>query len=252
MMHARAQAREANAAVLAAPAYRSATRAEQAAERLLASDRTADATARFYEASGLYQSAASLAETQSARQPEPEGRPAASPAATSVQAAPVAETVRSEEPAAPAPRVPSLEPQVSLPAPQASAPLAPPPVSIGGSEEPSRTESPEQAISELLADYRAALEGKDFDRLKQRWPGISAASADAIRSDFQNASRVTVDLIEPRITVSGTSGTVTFRRRYEVLTRDGQRLRTETNTSMTVRRTPAGWIIDTIRFSPAR
>src|SRR3954453_677226 len=59
MAGAREQARAANAPTLAAPAYRAAVRAEQSAQRLLQAGRNADATARFYEASGLYQSAAS-------------------------------------------------------------------------------------------------------------------------------------------------------------------------------------------------
>jgi hypothetical protein len=82
------------------------------------------------------------------------------------------------------------------------------------------------------------------------WPGLTEASANAIRSDFQNATRLTVAVLEPRISASGANGTVTFRRRYELQTRDGQRLRTDTQTTMAVRRTPAGWIIESIRFSP--
>lgn len=246
MMRARAQAREADAPVLAAPAYRSATRAEQAAQRLLDADRTADATARFYDASGLYQGAASLAEAQRAKRSEPDAPPAAAPPPPPAPS----HTGKSAEPSVPPARPPAPEPQPSLPAPTAA---APPPVAVAGPEDPaSHTASPEQGITELLAHYTAALEGKDLDRLKKLWPGLSEASANAIRNDFQNASRLTVDVLEPRITASGAHGTVTFRRRYELHTRDGQRLRTETQTTMTVRRTPAGWIIEVVRFSPAR
>jgi hypothetical protein len=81
---------------------------------------------------------------------------------------------------------------------------------------------------------------------------MSSGSANAIRNDFQNASRLTVDVLEPRITVSGSDGTVTFRRRYELHTRDGQRLGTETQTTMTVRRTAAGWVIEAVRYSRPR
>ena len=104
----------------------------------------------------------------------------------------------------------------------------------------------------MLAHYKAALENRDLDALKRIWPGLSEQAANAIRGDFQNATRISVDVLEPHIAAAGTSGTVTFRRRYELLTHDGQHLRTETQTSMAVRRTSGGWIIDSVRFSPAR
>ena len=91
-----------------------------------------------------------------------------------------------------------------------------------------------------------------MDALKRVWPALADASANAIRADFQNASRLTVAVLDPHISASGSNGTVTFRRRYELQTRDGQKLRTETQTTMLVRRTSAGWIIESIRFSPAR
>ena len=110
----------------------------------------------------------------------------------------------------------------------------------------------EEGIGQLLAHYKAALEGRDLDALKRIWPGLTPASANAIREQFQDATRLTVGILEPRISASGTSGTVTFRRRYEIQTRDGQNLRNETHTTMTVRRTSAGWVIESIRFSAAR
>jgi hypothetical protein len=104
----------------------------------------------------------------------------------------------------------------------------------------------------MLAQYKTALESKDFDALKKVWPGLTGAAATAIQNEFQHASRITVDVLEPRISASGASGTVTFRRRYELQTRDGQHLRTETQTTMAVHRTPTGWVIESVRFSQAR
>ena len=130
-------------------------------------------------------------------------------------------------------------------------PPAPPPAAPA-EDSSSRGPAAEEAIGQLLAHYKAALEGRDLEALKRVWPGLSEPSANAIRNDFQNATRITVDISEPRIVASGATGTVTFRRRYELQTRDGQRLRTETLTSMAVRRTSGGWVIDSVRFSPSR
>ena len=101
MTGAREQARAANAPTLAAPAYRAAVRAEQSAQRLLQAGRNADATARFYEASGLYQSAASLAQVQAEEKAQPDAAPVApAPPATGTSSA--AKTVEpSPAPSAP-------------------------------------------------------------------------------------------------------------------------------------------------------
>ncbi|MEN3339043.1 MAG: eukaryotic-like serine/threonine-protein kinase [Acidobacteriota bacterium] len=251
MIGAREQARASKAPTLVASAYRAALRAEQAAQRLLAAGRTADATARFYEASGLYESAASLAQARLDEKPQSEPAPAApEPAPVSAPQKPA------EQPVIPAAPVvttrPALpEPQPSLPVVASPAPPTPPPVPVSEDASP-RGQAPEEAISQLLARYKAALEARDLDALRKIWPGLTEFSANAIRNDFQNATRLTVDVLEPRIVASGASGTVTFRRRYELQTHDGQRLRTETQTTMAVRRGTGGWIIESVRFSPAR
>ena len=58
--------------------------------------------------------------------------------------------------------------------------------------------------------------------------------------------------MDPRITVSGTSATVTFIRHYEVLTVDRQVQRADRPTTMTLSRTDGGWVIEQIRIAPAR
>jgi serine/threonine-protein kinase len=247
MVRARDQARAAKAPALAAPAYGTATRAEQVAEQLAATGQTADATARFYEASGLYQSAATIAQTRAQERSEPDVPPASArppaPPATSE-----AKHTDAPSPALPAGH-PTAESQPALPPMTAPAP-APPAASLP--EAAAASPSAEDGIGQLLAHYKAALEARDLDALKKLWPGLTTASANAIGAEFQNASRLTVGILDPRISASGANGTVTFRRWYEIQTRDGQKLRTETLTTMTVRRTSAGWVIESIRFSPAR
>jgi hypothetical protein len=62
-----------------------------------------------------------------------------------------------------------------------------------------------------------------------------------------------VELVEPHIQVTGSTASVTFVRRYDLVTVEGQRLHSEARTVMEVRRTPAGaWVIESIRFIPLR
>jgi hypothetical protein len=208
-----------------------------------------EATARFYEASGLYQSAATIAQTRAQERADSDvsagsARPATPPA--------------SSEPKPEEPPPPALPPARSTTAesqpilPPVTGPPPAPPVAPSPEEPGAAGPSAEEGIGQLLAQYKAALEGRDLEALKKVWPGLTPASANAIREQFQDANRLTVGILEPRISASGASGTVTFRRRYEIQTRDGQNLRNETQTTMTVRRTSAGWVIESIRFSAAR
>ena len=86
--------------------------------------------------------------------------------------------------------------------------------------------------------------------MKQLWPGLGGASETAIRDEFQHASRISVDISSPQITLSGGTGRVTFVRNYSLVTVDGQRLQSSSNVTMDVRRAGAGWVIESVRFSP--
>jgi hypothetical protein len=112
--------------------------------------------------------------------------------------------------------------------------------------------SAESQIADLLVRYEAALESRSLSALKRVWPGLAGSSESAIRDEFQHASRIQVEITAPHIEVAGASATATFVRRYELLTIDGQRLNSQSVTTMTFRRTPAGWAIDQVRFDPLR
>ena len=88
--------------------------------------------------------------------------------------------------------------------------------------------------------------------LKRIWPSLGGAQQAAIRTEFEHASRIEVDIVDPRISVSGATATVTFLRHYELLTVDRQLQRADRPTTMTLRRTDGGWVIEQIRFGPAR
>jgi hypothetical protein len=104
----------------------------------------------------------------------------------------------------------------------------------------------------VLSRYEQALESRSAEALKRIWPSLGAAQQTTIRNGFEQASRITVDILDPQITVSGTSATVTFVRHYEVLTVDRQLQRADRLTTMTLGRTDGGWVIEDIRFGPAR
>jgi hypothetical protein len=146
-------------------------------------------------------------------------------------------------PAAPPPAATTLP----VPAAPPSAP-APSPLPEAAATAP----NPEAGLSDLLGHYKAALEARDLDALKRVWPGLSGAPLAALRDEFRHASHIAVGIVDPRITVSGTTATVSFLRSYELLTVEGRRLRSESRTTIEARRTGLGWVIDRIRFEPSR
>jgi tetratricopeptide (TPR) repeat protein len=276
---ARSAAQAAGAPRLASVAFRSAARAEQDALRLYKAGRLAEAMTRFYEASGLYRSAESNARTEqaaaaaAAAAAPPVQAPAPAPAPTPSQSAsqPPPQTAPADKPAAPPEPAPTTAPASQLPKPPASQlpkpaetvpapPAAPsttlkstPPPTQPTPELPSRSPTAEDRIGELLNRYKGALEARSLDDLRRVWPTLSGAPQDAIRNEFQHSSRITVTLVDPQIQASGLAGVVTFLRRYDIVTVEGQRLHSEARTTMEVRRTPSGaWVIDSIRFTPVR
>jgi hypothetical protein len=110
----------------------------------------------------------------------------------------------------------------------------------------------EDAIRDLLSRYENALETRSLDSLKRLWPSLGGAQQEAIQNEFRHASRIRVEIIEPRIAISGGSATVNFLRRYDLTTVDSQRLSNDTPATMTLRRSDGSWIIESIRFEAPR
>jgi hypothetical protein len=137
---------------------------------------------------------------------------------------------------------------VPEPAPVVSAPVATPPLTPSAPPDI----APDGAVTDLLSRYKDALESRNIAALKRVWPGLSGAQESALRNEFQHASQLTVEISSPHVVVSGAAATATFMRQYELQTTDGQRLSSESRTTMTFKRTPSGWIIDSVRFDPVR
>ena len=112
--------------------------------------------------------------------------------------------------------------------------------------------SADRQIRDVLAQYRAALEGRSLPALKQLWPGLGGSQERAIRNEFTHASQIAVEIGTPTIEVTGPTATATFLRRYELLTTDAQRLSSQSVTTMTLRQVGGGWVITGVRFEPVR
>jgi hypothetical protein len=257
---AKAAARSAGAQRLAATAYAAAVAAERDAEQLYRSARPGDATVKFYEASGLFRSAEVAAQNEASTRealarPTPPVEKAAVPPppepARQQEAAPASQPQPAPQPSVerpPAVTTPVAPPSSPLPLPTAPAPAPAPPAA----EAPTRTPNPEAEVTDLVARYKSALEGRDISALKRIWPSLSGTPESRLRSEFDHASQISADILDPRIALSGTAGSVTFLRRYLVVTTDGQRLRSDTRATMDIRRTGSTWVIEGIRFEPVR
>ncbi len=159
-----------------------------------------------------------------------------------------AENRQPPHPFTPAPENPEkLQPA----APPPAAPVPPPAAPAAPSAE-ALAAVRDAAIQDLLGRYAAALESRSLDAVKRLWPGLSSAAQEALRVEFQHATRIGVEILDPRIAGSGDTATVSFVRRYDVITVEGQRLHSESHATMEVRRAGASWVIDRIRFAPRR
>ena len=97
-----------------------------------------------------------------------------------------------------------------------------------------------------------AHEQRDVNALKAVWPGLSRSQQSAVEAEFANARSITVELASPRIEVTGQTAVVTAVRHYSLNTRDGQQLRSDTSTTLTLRHASGGWAIESVSHRPLR
>jgi len=103
-----------------------------------------------------------------------------------------------------------------------------------------------------LRRYISALEQRDVNALKAVWPGLSRSQQAAVEAEFANARSIDVELANPRIDVAGQTATVSAVRHYSLNTRDGQQLRSDTSTTLTLRQAASGWVIESVTHRPLR
>ena len=243
---ARTRAESAGAPASAAAAFGRAVERERSARALLAARDYAKAATAAYAAQGLFDAAAaeSLGRTQA--------RAAAEPPATRTSPQPPAEQPR---PPIQFPAVAAVPPPAPAPAPAPGPPAAPPAASApprapAASER--RSVDPQEAIRRVLQQYSAALEARSLPALKQIWPGLGGAQERAIKTEFDNARRISVTLESPRIDVSGDTATVVATRHYSLATVDGHELRSDARSTFQLRAAEGGWVIESVRFEAAR
>jgi hypothetical protein len=143
------------------------------------------------------------------------------------------------------------------PLPIGAAPIpAPPPPPKAAAPPPKPAAPPEPSadtlIGQLLTQYESALESRSLGALRRLWPGLGGSQETAIRNEFEHARSIDVEIVSPRIDVAGETAIATFTRRYALVTTDGQRLNSQSVTTMSLRRTGNGWTIDRVRFDPLR
>ena len=218
----KAAAQAAHASELAPQIFAAAEKEEAAAREDYRQRRFATAAGRMEATATLFRSAVAAAETEAEtrRRAAEEGRR------------------RAELAARPAP--PTPPPAVVVPAPKPEPPPAP------------AQPTAQEAIVAAMRRYTAALEQRDVTALKAVWPGLSRSQQAAVEAEFANARSISVELASPRIDVTGQTATVTAVRHYNLNTRDGQQLRSDTSTTLTLRHAPSGWLIESVSHKPLR
>jgi hypothetical protein len=217
----------AKAAAVAADARTLVPSLFSAAEQQETVAREANAKQDFTTAAARMEAATTLFKTaETGARAEQESRAARAQAAENRRRA---EAARTEAPAPPPPAPPPAPKPEAVPVPPAS---------------PAKAET---AVAAVVERYTSALQERDIGALKAVWPTLSGQQESAIESDFNNARSITVQFVNPKIAVTGSTATVTGVRRYGMQTRDGQQLRTETTTTLILRQAGNGWHIESVR-----
>ncbi len=262
MNRAKAAARQAGSGATNSASYASALAAEREGQRLYRAGQVAEAAAKFYEANGLFRSAELTPPPQAAPPPTTQHSPSQRPETPPPPSSPPQASPPVTQPSPPAPQptpvVPKAEGPVELPpvpAPRPTPAPAPPqttqPPPITAAEGPA-SPAAQEAIRELVRRYAQALESRNVDTLKRVWPSLPGSQEEAMRKEFAHARRIDVEVDDTNVNLSGNTATVTFIRRYRLSTVDGQRLDTNSRTTMSVRRAGTDWVIDRVRFEALR
>jgi serine/threonine-protein kinase len=260
MNAAKTSARQRGPAAQRSPAFAAGLAAEREGGRLQDAKRTGEAAEKFYEAAGLFRSAEQTPGVPPSREPSG-GEPSRASVSPQPAPAPASQTPPGPAPVAPAP--PTPEPAK----PAADAPVqSPPPAAVPGPPIPPLMRNPpaasqvppssprasEDEVRDLVRRYEQALESRNIDSLKRIWPSLQGAQESAMRQEFLQTRRIDVDIDSVEVSISGASAIVTFIRRYQLTTVDGQRPLTNSRTTMNARRVGGEWLIERVRFEALR
>ena len=188
------------------------------------------------------------------RKPEP-----VRPSPQDTGARPVAATRLTASEPSPPPAVTNTP--VPVPTPTAISPLAaatlpaPPPLPDAARPSPAAAPSPTNAappaedddavIRRVVAAYARAIEAKDLDAFKTVKPNLSAAEQRRLADSFRAVASQKVDISVLSIERRGSTAAVKVRRR-DTLTAGGRSQTSESQQTMTLIRSGAGWVISEI------
>ncbi len=186
-----------------------------------------------------------------ARKPDPAPLVSASPAprTASTQAAPVAAPPAAPTTAPPPPTSVAALPPIAttppiapsdVPRPIAVAPAASAPAAVV-----TPAEDDDVAIRRVLTSYARAIESKDIDAFKAVKPNLSAADQRRLEDSFRAVASQKVDLNVLGIDRRGSTAVVRVKRR-DTLTAGGRSQTSESQQTMTLIRSGAGWVISEI------
>jgi serine/threonine protein kinase len=167
--------------------------------------------------------------------------PAVTSPATPAVAAPPPAAAPTPQPTPPAATEPAPRPSQPVPAPEppvTSRESAPPPAA-----QPS--EDDEAAIRRIVASYARAIETKDLGLFRSLKPNMSAAEQRRIEDGFRAVSTQHVNISILSIDRRDQRATVRVRRR-DTIDANGREQTTESQQTMTLIRTSAGWVIGEI------
>ena len=136
-------------------------------------------------------------------------------------------------PVAPAP--PDLPKPVPAPAPAVSAAASTPVPSAPAEDD-------DASIRRVVGAYARAIEAKDLDAFRSVKPNLSAAEQRRLEESFRSVASQKVDISVLSIERHGSSAAVKVRRR-DTLTAGGRSQTSESQQTMTLIRSGAGWVI---------
>jgi ketosteroid isomerase-like protein len=145
----------------------------------------------------------------------------------------------------PSPRVEAPPAAAVAPAEIPSAParstIAPPPAAAAAAPAPAMND--EDAIQQLLNEYRSAYEALDIDRVLRVYPALQ--NPDALRSAFRDAKEVLIGFTRPVIRItSPAAAIVTCKRTQTFVPKIGGGGRAATtNTTFALRKEGTRWVI---------
>ena len=147
-------------------------------------------------------------------------------------------------PPPPAPTVSQSEPPKPSPAP-APAPAIPPPAPIPQAATTPSPDDDDAAIRRVIASYARAIEAKDLDAFRAVKPNLSGDEQRRLEDGFKAVASQKVDITVLSVERRAANALVKVRRR-DTLTAGGRAQTSDSQQTMTLIRSGAGWVISEI------